>query len=245
VLNKLLSALIIAVAAAGSVRYYSEVLNNEGFLRYVREPGFLSVCQGLEQIKGKRVLVFETHPSLAMWLCYHARHNDVYFSGGFMDSTVPLPSPFSPVPDLEKVEFVVTRDCIVDLRAPKVSCLTLVDDTPGEDWTNGHVRYWLGPPAALHFLALRPISANLKMRLAPGPEATTTPIEYFLADHQGHIYRGEIRYENVEVRRMNFPRGLSTLRLTVRGDPNTGESFPILAELDGLEISDIDLHPGG
>ena len=90
VLMKLLCALIVVAAAAGSVRYYSEVLNNEGLLRYVREPRFLSVCRELEEIKNKRVLVFETHPLLSPWLCYHARHNDVYFDGRFIsDSSVP------------------------------------------------------------------------------------------------------------------------------------------------------------
>ena len=44
---------------------------------------------------------------------------------------------------------------------------------------------------------------------------------------------------------MNFPQGLSNLQLSVKAndsDPNAGP-FPILAELDGLEISDIDLEP--
>ena len=93
------------------------------------------------------------------WLCYHARHNDVYFDGRFIsDSSVPPLAPFAMVPDLANVDFVATRDRLVDLKAPGVSCLTLVDDPPGEDRTDGHVRYWLGPPARLRFLALR---ANL------------------------------------------------------------------------------------
>ena len=90
------------------------------------------------------------------------------------------------------------------------------------------------------------MSANLNMRLALGPEATTLPIDYFLTDDQGYVSQGEIRGENVEVRRMNFPLGLSNLQLSVRAkesDPNAARSFPILAELDGLEISDIDLEP--
>ena len=203
----------------------------------------------LEEIKNKRVLVFETHPLLTPWLCYHARHNDVYFDGRFIsDSSVPRLAPFSKVPDLANVDFVATRDRIVDLRAPSVSCLTLVDDTPGEDRRDGHVRYWLGPPAGLRFLALRPISANLKMRLAPGPEATTFPIDYFLADDQGHISQGELWGKNVDVRRMNFPRGLSYSAALGQSKRERFEhrepSFPILAELDGVEISDIDLNPG-
>ena len=46
---------------------------------------------------------------------------------------------------------------------------------------------------------------------------------------------------------MNLPRGVSYLELSVKakkGDPDTEPSFPILAKLDGVEISDIDLNPG-
>ena len=50
VLLKLLCAATVAGAAAGSVGYYSEVLKNEGLLRYVREPHFLNVCRELEGI---------------------------------------------------------------------------------------------------------------------------------------------------------------------------------------------------
>ena len=249
VLKKLFSAMIVVAAAAGSVRYYSEVLNNEGLLRFVREPRFLDVCRELEEIKNKRVLVFETHPLLTPWLCYHARHNDVYFDGRLIsDSPVPPHLPFSKVPNLENIDFVATRDRIVDLRAPSVSCLTLIDDIPGEDRTDGHDRYWLGPPARLRFLALRPISANLKIRLAPAPDTTTFPVDFFLTDDQGHVSQGEIRGETVEVRRINFPRGLSDLELSVKAkksDPNAGLSVPVLAELDGIELSDIELNPGG
>jgi hypothetical protein len=53
-------------------------------LRYLREPRFLKVCRELEEMKGKRVLLFETHPLLAAWFCYHARHSAVFFDGRFM-----------------------------------------------------------------------------------------------------------------------------------------------------------------
>jgi hypothetical protein len=247
VLKKLLCACLVFAAATGSVRYYTEVLNNGGFLREVRDPRFLKVCRDLEGIKNKRVLIFETHPWLAPWLYYHARHNDVYFDGRFIsDTSLPKLDPFSKVPDLENVDFVATRDRIVDLKAPNVSCLPLVVDTPGEDRAGDRVRYWLGPPASLRFLALRPISANLKMLLAPAPDATTFPIDYFLADDKGHVTQGKIRGETVDVRRMNFPKGLSNLQLSVgakESDTDKGVSFSVLAELDDLEISDVDLNP--
>jgi hypothetical protein len=97
-LIKLLSAGIVATAGIGSFRYYSEVLNNEGLLQIFREPRFLGVCRELEEIKNQRLLVFETHPLLTAWLCYHARHNDVYFDGRLIsDSPVPQSLPFSKI----------------------------------------------------------------------------------------------------------------------------------------------------
>ena len=46
----------------------------------------------------------------------------------------------------------------------------------------------------------------------------------------------------MEIRRVNIPRGLSTLQLSVKvkgSDPNAAPTFPILAELDSIEFSDI------
>jgi hypothetical protein len=242
--KKLLATLIVTAAAAGSVRYYFEVLNNGGLLKIFREPRFLNVCRELEEIKNKRVLIFENDALLTPWLCYFARHNDVYVDGRILtESPVPPPFPFSVLPDLKNVDFVATCERIVDLRAPSVSCLTYVDDTSAEERANGRNRYWLGPPADLRFLALKNVSANLTIRLAPAPEATTFPIQYFLADVQGHVSQGEFWGKNVDVRRLNFPLGFSTLELSVKtkkeSDSNPGASFPILAELDGVELSDI------
>jgi hypothetical protein len=155
------------------------VLNNEGLLKAFRKPCFLNVCHELAKMKNKRVLVFETHPLVTAWLCYHARHNDVYFDGRLIgDSLIPPDLPFSKIPDLENVDFVATRDRILDLKAPGVSYLTSIDDTPGEDRTNGQVHYWLGPPARLRFLASRPVTANVKMRLAPAFGTATFPIDF-------------------------------------------------------------------
>jgi hypothetical protein len=247
VLIEVLSAITVAAAAAGSARYYSEVLNNQGLLRFVRDPRFLNVCHELDELQNKRVLLFETNPWLTGWLSYHARHNNVYFDRRYItDPSLPPLAPFLRIPDLENLDFVATRDRIVDLRAPNVSCLTLVDDISGEDRQDGHDRYWLGPPAVLRFLALQPLSANLKMQLVPGPEATTLPIHYSLADDQGHVAQGEIWRKDVDVRRMSFPQGPSYMRLSVKGkesDSNTASSFPILAELDNLEVTDIELKP--
>jgi hypothetical protein len=247
-LMKLLCGVLVAAAAAGSGRYYFEVLKDEGLLRIFREPRFLEVCRALNELKNKRVFVFETHPLVTAWLCYHARHNDVYFDGRLIsDSPVPPSLPFIQIPDLEKVDFVVTRDRILDLKAPGVSCLTSVDDTPGEDQTGGHLRYWLGPPARLRFLALRPMSANLKIRLTPGPAVATFPIDFFLADAQGHVSQGELWTKNIAVLPMNLPRGVSYLELSVRAKESTlnqEPAFPILAALDEVEISEIDAKPG-
>jgi hypothetical protein len=247
-LIQFLGAGIVAVAATGSARYYSEVLNNEGLLTMIREPRFLDVCRALEETKSKRVLVLETHPLLAAWLCYHARHNDVYFDGrSISDSSLPPGLPFSKIPDLENVDLVATRSRTVDLRAQGLSYLTSVDDVPGEDWTHGQVRYRLGPPARLRFLASRAFSANVQMRLTPALGATTFPIDFFLTDPQGRVFQGELWSPKVEVFSMNLPRGLSYLELSVKPkeiDRNGVASFPIVVDLDDLQISDSDWRPG-
>jgi hypothetical protein len=249
-LANLFCFLILVSVAAGSVRYYGEVLNDDGLLRYVREPRFLSVCRALEEIKNKRVLIFETNPSLTGWLCYHGRHNDVSVNGQFHNGS--RLQRFAPVatavPELADIDFVATRDRIVDLRAASLSCLTLIDDPPGEDRSDGHDRYWLGPAASLRFLAFRAISVNLKMRLIPGPGATTLPFDYLLTDDQGNVSQGEIRNESVAVQRMNLPEGFSVLYLSVKAKnsgSSTETSSPAIAELDGIEISDVDLNAGG
>ena len=245
----LLSAMIVIAAAAGSVQYYAEVLNNEALLRYLREPRFLDACRELERIKGKRVFVFENDPLLNAWLCYHARHNDVFIDSRFIgQSAAPPLARFSKIPDLANVDFVATGDRLVDLRAPNVFCLTLVDEILGGDWSDSVHHYWLGPPARIRFLAMRPISANLKMRLRPGPEATSIPVDYLLTDEQGHASNGEIQAETFDVRKIRIPQGFSSLQISVKAkesDPNAAPSFPILAVLDEVELSDIDLHPGG
>jgi hypothetical protein len=100
----------------------------------------------------------------------------------------------------------------------------------------------------LRFLALHLTSANLNMLLAPRPEATTFPIGFFLTDDWGQVSQGEIRNKNVDIRRVNFPRGFSTLQLSVKAkdnDPNTVPSFSIVAELDEVGLSEIAFEPGG
>jgi hypothetical protein len=249
ILITLLGATIVVAAATGSFRYYSEVLGNEDLLAVFREPRFLAVCRQLEQMKNQRVFVFETHPLLAAWLCYHARHNDVYLDGRLIsDSPVPPGLPFSKIPDLNNLDFVATRDQIVDLRSGSVFYLTAVDDAAGEDWTHGQVRYRLGPPARLRFLASRPISVNVKMRLAPAPGAAAFPIDFFLTDAQGHVAHGQLWSQNVEVLPMNLPKGLSYLELSVKPketDGNGVSSFPFVVELEGVKLSDIESNKGG
>ena len=117
VLMKLFSAFIVAAAADGSVRYYSEVLNNRGLLRSFREPRFLDVCRELEEIKNKRVFVDWNDPLLTPWLCYHARHNDVFVDGRLInDPAFSRLAPFSKISDLKNIDFVVTLGRIADSR---------------------------------------------------------------------------------------------------------------------------------
>jgi hypothetical protein len=81
------------------------------------------------------------------------------------------------------------------------------------------------------------------MRLTPAPVPITFPINYFLADREGHVSQGELWGNHLDVRRMNFPLGLSILQLSVQAkenDPNAVPAFPILAVLEDVELTDIE-----
>ena len=84
----------------------------------------------------------------------------------------------------------MTRDQIVDISAPAVSYVASIDDTSGENHSNGQTQFLLGGPARLRFLAFQAMSATLKMKLAPGPQASAFPIPFFLTDAQGQSVNG-------------------------------------------------------
>jgi hypothetical protein len=122
VVMKVFSAMIVAATAAGSVRYYIEVLQNEGTLQYVREPRFLNVCRALEEMKNKRIFLFENDPLLTGWLSYRARHNEVYVDLHLTsDSHFLRLAPFSKTPNFATIDFAVSPYQIVNLRNPAVS----------------------------------------------------------------------------------------------------------------------------
>jgi hypothetical protein len=122
VLKKLLATFIVVAAGAGSFQYYTDVLNGGGLMRTFREPRFLTVCRELEEMKNQRVYLFENDHLLTPWLCYHARHNDVYLDPSFISSvTFSEFGPSLKVPDLQNIDFTVTPYRIVDLRAPSAS----------------------------------------------------------------------------------------------------------------------------
>jgi hypothetical protein len=248
VFKNLFAAAIVVAAAIGSFGYYGGVVEGRDNLKFVREPAFLHVCQELEEVKDQRVLVFESNPLLSAWLCYHARKNQVYFTGRNMgDSSVPAVIAFSLVPDLDKIDFVVTRDRLVNLRSPGVLQLPLSFVDPigrDEDRNSGQVCYWLGPPVVFRFLVLTPFTATLKFRLAPGPDATTgLPVEYILSDGGGNVSRGKIQDENVHMQRIKLSKGFSSIELVVNfkeGRPRLDPGVPILAKMDQFELNEID-----
>jgi hypothetical protein len=122
VLKKLCAVLIVSSAAAGSVRYYTEVLNNEGLLKHFRDPRFEEVCRQLEKTGNKRVLVFDNDVYLTPWLCYHARHDDVYVDGNFLTPPgVSRGAMFSSVPNLATIDIKVSPDRFIELKRASVS----------------------------------------------------------------------------------------------------------------------------
>jgi hypothetical protein len=122
VLKKVCALLIVSGAAAGSARYYQQVLNNEEWLRHFRDPRFEEVCRQLQNTANKRVFLFENDVLLTPWLCYYARHDDVYVDSAFVfPPDLSHLAAFSSVPNLETIDIKVSPDRFIDLKHAPVS----------------------------------------------------------------------------------------------------------------------------
>lgn len=75
---------VLIVAGAGSIRYYCGVLGEEGLVKKITEPRFAEVCRLLENTKNNRVFLCENDVLLTPWLCYHARHGEIFVDGNFI-----------------------------------------------------------------------------------------------------------------------------------------------------------------
>jgi hypothetical protein len=242
----LLMALLLAVASLGSIKEYRIVTDNTELLASLRDPKFLDVCRRLEEVKNKKILLFEADRFLVAWLCYHARNADTYCDARFIGdvATINQSFLFLSTPRLETVDLFVSRDRIVDTKSDAPSCLVLVDNAQGLDRETGGVKYWLGSAAHLRLLAGHPVTANLRMKLEPGPDAKTTPIHFSLRDGRDTIAQGDLCTESTEVGRIDIPQGFSDLELAVsaqRVQKQRGIPELRLARLDDIEISDLKL----
>ena len=214
----------------------------------VREPGFINVCRRLELVKNRKVLLFDLDRYILGWLCYHARNNDVYCDARSIGSVDLLKTfPFSVVPKLDSLDLVVSRDRIIDPKTAKRMCGTLIDSFQEPDYENGKIRYWLGPPTRVRFLAFSEISARIMMRLEPGPDAKAVPIRFSLSHDHENVAQGSFSGETVEVPRIEIPQGLSDFELSVSVErvELRPAGLPLhIAKLDDFRIGDIELMPG-
>jgi len=111
--------LLVATAAWGSIKEYYGVVNETDFLESLRDPSFLDVCRKLENLRDKTVLICDNDPYRLAWFCYHARKNGVYCSATQIGnvSVIGQSLPFLDIPRTENIDFVVTRDRIVDTKS--------------------------------------------------------------------------------------------------------------------------------
>jgi hypothetical protein len=247
-LRTFISVVLVVGAALGSIEEYRQVVANFSDSGLLREPGFMNVCRRLELANNREVLLFDTNRYILGWLCYHARNNDVYCDARAI-GTVDLlrPFSFSVVPKLDSLDLVVSRDRIIDPKTANPMCGTLIDSFQEPDHENGKVRYWLGPPAHVRLLALHAISANIVMRLEPGPDAKTLPIRFSLSRDNEIIAQGSFSDESVEVQRIELPRGLSDFKLSVSAErvEVRAAGLPLhIAKLDDFQVGDIELISG-
>jgi len=238
--------LFLAVASFGSIKEYRAVADNTELLASLRDPRFLDVCRRLEGVKNKKVLLFEADRFLLAWLCYHARNAEVYCDARFIGeaTTVNQSFAFSKIPQLDTIDLFVGRDRIIDAKSDAATCLALIDNHQGVVRENGQAAYWLGPPAHFRLLAPHATSAKLLMKLAPGPDAKTRPVHFFLRCGQESVFQGDVYGESTEVGRIRISQGFSDLELAVsaeRAQKQPGILDLRIARLDDFEISDLEL----
>jgi hypothetical protein len=242
-------AVLVLAAALGSIKEYWLVVVNRTGSDVFRETGFLNVCRKLELAKNRKVLLFDMNRYILGWLCYHARNNEVYCDAraiGTVDMLRPLP--FSVVPNLDSLDLIIGRDRIIDPKTAETTLSgTLIESFQEADYQNGKVRYWLGPPAYVRFLALHAISARITMRLEPGPDAKTLPIRFSLSRDHEIVAQGSFSDETVQVGRLELPQGVSDFKLIVSAESGAvpAPGLPLhIAKLDDLNLGDIELMPG-
>jgi hypothetical protein len=88
-------------------------------LERLGDHGFLDVCRKLESLRDKKVLISDNDPFRVAWFCYHARKNDVYCSATQIGnaSVIGQSLPFLDIPRIESIDFVVSRDRIVNTKS--------------------------------------------------------------------------------------------------------------------------------
>jgi hypothetical protein len=237
---------LLVVAALGSIGEY-RLVADPADSALLREPGFINVCRRLELLKNKKVLLFDLDRYILGWLCYHARNNEVYCDARAIGSVDLVRTfPFSVVPKMDSLDLVVSRDRIIDPKTPKAMCGVLIDSLQEPASENGKIRYWLGPPTRVRFLALRAISARVMMRLEPGPDAKMLPISFSLSHDHENVAQGSFSGETVAVPRIEIPRGLSDFELSVsaeRVEVRPAGSPLHIAKLDDFKVGDIEAVP--
>ena len=165
-------------------------------------------------MKSRKILLFDMDRYILAWLCYHARNNDVYCDARAIGSVNLVKTfPFSEVPEIDTLDLIVSRDRMVDPKTANAMCGTLIESFQAPDFENGKIRYWLGPPARVRFLAPRAISARIMMRLEPGPDAETLPIHFFLSHDHENVAEGSFSSEAVAIGRLDLPEVFRTMSL--------------------------------
>jgi hypothetical protein len=239
--------LMIAVTARGSIQEYQKTWNDNDLIEspFIRNPNFLDVCQQLEGIKNKKVLLFETNRMLFFWLCYHARNNNVF---SILDPTEIFivrheeKYPFCELPKLEDIDLVVTHNQIIDPKSGADICLSAIDPSRGERRANGDTFFWLGPPSTkVYFLGSRPVLANVQMRLSPGPEAKILPVPFSICQGKDIVFQGEIDRQTTASAQLGIPQGISGIELRAAGpapEAQPDDAYQCIVQLDNLEITD-------
>jgi hypothetical protein len=245
---------LVALAARGSMQAYQKTWSGNDLIesKSIKDQDFLEVCRQLEGVKNKKLLIFETDRSLFLWLCYHARNNDVFTildPGRILIGSGSLKLAFCEIPKLQDVDLVVMRNQIIDAKSGQDFYLALIDPSRGEQRENGTNFYWVSPPKTkVCFLGSRPVLADLRIQLSPGSDAKVLPVPVSIRQGQDDVFNGEIYRPTGASVRLRIPQGISEIEVGASGlaaarEPN--DPFQCMVRLDTLEVTGTKLLPAG
>ncbi len=166
------TAVFACLASVASVEKIRIVTANGDNLSAVTSPATLAVFRSLEAHPERTYVLKEPHPILNAWLCYHARHANVYVDVERVgDRTMSVDEfPFRRIPSNTSGLWLLAGDTI-SAYSPNAAPEIVVHNPQGIDRDGNQRWYWVGDEMVIEIINLstQTLSRQLRFRAISGP----------------------------------------------------------------------------